>query len=356
MGPNGQPIETICENCRQQNIHNAEIAARAHQQANNGRRTPGPLCARCGRSRPSPACTFCPECIAADAAFSTPSIHFEGNLFPPRPDNRPFCSQCNRNRAAYSRSRCHQCISAEQASVPNTREERRQSHYGRPNVPGVNLDEPVTIYPQQRICSICDRARAEPGKTHCGNCAYRDLDSGGRDQDRYEAIACANCGQGCRPSPNRLCGTCDRDRETQARRQSRARSPPSRRHSIYDASPPRRRRSPSRSPTPPPRRRSIFDALLPRRRRRSSPPRSPSPPARRQRRNSRPPRSPTPPDSPERPVFGSQMCGCGKEHVRAPGAGMCSGCFYAFQRVGKAGWHDEKRRRGWDGHRQRRQF
>ncbi|KAK1856433.1 hypothetical protein CCHR01_01004 [Colletotrichum chrysophilum] len=54
--------------------------------------------------------------------------------------------------------------SAHNASVPNIREERRQSHYGRPNVPGFNMDEPVTIYPQQRICSICDRARAEPAE------------------------------------------------------------------------------------------------------------------------------------------------------------------------------------------------
>ncbi|KAK2760458.1 hypothetical protein CKAH01_16501 [Colletotrichum kahawae] len=164
MGPNGQPIETICETCRQENIRRSEAAARDHRQRNNGRRTPGPLCARCGRSRPAPGCTFCAECIAADAAFSTPSIHFEGNLFPPRPDTRAFCVQCNRNRAAYSRCRCHQCISAEQDSLPNTREDedRPQHRYSPRDRPDVNMDEPVIYYPQQRICSICDRARAEP--------------------------------------------------------------------------------------------------------------------------------------------------------------------------------------------------
>ncbi|KAH0426124.1 hypothetical protein CcaCcLH18_10534 [Colletotrichum camelliae] len=48
-------------------------------------------------------------------------------------------------------------------SLPNTREEDRPQHrYSPRDRPDVNMDEPITYYPQQRICSICDRARAEP--------------------------------------------------------------------------------------------------------------------------------------------------------------------------------------------------
>ncbi|KAG7079921.1 hypothetical protein JMJ78_0007024 [Colletotrichum scovillei] len=245
IGTNGQPVSTVCENCRQANIREQvlrNIAAEALLLLSTGgvptRDSAGEasvapvsppkqddshrlsqeyqqfqphrpfLCVRC--KRPGVPCApgrrRCAECICILVAFGPDngSGSQEGNSqsnpvrsIPLSSQNltRPpvLCDVCHTKTVPPGTKRCEDCIAPD---TPNT---------------------PLTaFFTAQGICVICERNHVVQGKSHCRKCLFEGTTSAEPLQalqslPAAEIMQCTGCGHQVHRTPEGYCRECRDD-------------------------------------------------------------------------------------------------------------------------------------------------